>query len=164
MSFSPNPNLCASDIFVITPERLQEKGITLLLLDLDNTLSPYSEHLPSDRILSWMEAHKAAGTDLYMISNNRGGIRVKRYAEACKIPYISRAGKPNPKSLHIAMEQMKKSPDQTALMGDQIFTDVLAANRADALSILIRPLKMNAWHRIRYILEQPLRLLGKERW
>ena len=164
MSFSPIPNLCVPDIFQITPEVLKRRGITLLLLDLDNTLSPYSEHLPPERVRTWMESLKGAGVSFYMISNNASEERVKRYAEACGMPYVARAGKPSPKAVHAAMEQMGKRPEETALMGDQIFTDGLAANRAGILSIVIRPIEMrNFLFRLRYIAEQPFRLFGKEK-
>ena len=163
MSFSPIPNLCVPDIFHITSEVLKRRGITLLLLDLDNTLSPYSEHLPPERVLAWMESLKSAGVSFYMISNNANPERVKHYAEACDMPWVARAGKPNPKAIYAAMKQMGKSPKETALMGDQIFTDGLAANRAGILSIVVRPLVMrNFLFRLRYIAEQPFRLFGKE--
>jgi len=164
MSFSPIPDIHAPDIFSVTPELLTGKGISLLLLDLDNTLSPYSEHLPPERVLAWMTALKGAGITPYVISNNESHDRVRQYAEACDIPYVARAGKPNPKAVREAMGQMGKKPSETALMGDQIFTDGLAANRAGATSIVVRPLEMkNFLFRLRYIAEQPFRAFGKER-
>ena len=163
MNFSPIPQIVLPDIFGVTPELLRQKGISLLLVDLDNTLTPYSEGLPSQRTLSWMTELKAAGVELYVISNNKSHERARRYAEACGIPYVAQAGKPNPQALHTAMAQMGKSPKETALLGDQIFTDVLAANRAGALSILVKPLEMGALFRLRYIAEQPFRALGREK-
>ena len=164
MSFSPIPHLCVPDVFRITPELLARKGITLLLLDLDNTLSPYAEHLPPERVLSWMKALKAAGVDLFIISNNKNADRVKNYAAACDIPYIAKAGKPHPRAVREVMAQLGKRPAETALMGDQIFTDGLAARRAGVLAIVVRPLGMgNLLFRIRYLIEQPFRLLaGRE--
>jgi len=164
MSFSPIPRLVVPDIFAITPELLQQKGITFLCLDLDNTLSPYSEDLPPRRVLDWMAALKAAGITLYMISNSSKSRRADDYARACNIPFIKCAGKPSPKALRAAMEQMGKQPEETALAGDQIFTDGLAANRAGVISIVVRPMVLkNLFFRIRYGIEQPFRALGKER-
>jgi len=164
MSFSPIPKMLVHDIFVVTPELLRQKGVTLLLLDLDNTLAPYSEDLPSERVLAWMAELRAAGVELFLISNSRKSRRADDYASACDMPYIKRAGKPNPRALRAAMEQMGKGPAQTALMGDQVFTDGLAANRAGVLSIVVRPLEMkNFFFRLRYAIEQPFRALGKEK-
>ncbi|MCL2368856.1 MAG: YqeG family HAD IIIA-type phosphatase [Oscillospiraceae bacterium] len=163
MSFSPIPDLVARDVFQITPTLLQKRGITLLLLDLDNTLAPYSEDLPRERILTWMKELRDAGIELYLISNSRKSSRADDYAEAADIPFIKRAGKPNPRALHAAMEELGKTPAETALMGDQIFTDGMAANRAGATSIVVRPIEMNAFHVLRYGIEQPLRAFAKEK-
>lgn len=163
MSFSLIPKITVPDIFAVTPERLRAWGITLLCLDLDNTLSPYSEDLPPEEVLDWMEELKAAGVALYMISNSRKNRRVDDYANACGIPFIKCAGKPSPKALIAAMEQMGKIPAETALIGDQIFTDGIAANRAGVLSIVMEPVEMNLFFRLRYMIEQPLRARAKER-
>jgi len=164
MSLSPIPKIIAKDIYSITPKLLQEKGITLLLLDLDNTLSPYSESLPPERVLTWLNSFKEAGIELYLISNNSSSSRVQGYAEACDIPHVARAGKPNPRTLWAVMEEVGKKPSETALLGDQVFTDGLAANRAGALSIVVRPLEMkNLLFRLRYLAEQPFRALGREK-
>ena len=163
MNFSPIPAVVLPDIFKVTPRLLRQKGVSLLLVDLDNTLALYSEDLPSERVLNWIAEQKAAGVTLCLISNNRSHQRVKRYAEACGISYVARAGKPNPRAMRTVMAELGKGPEETALMGDQIFTDVLAANRAGALSILVRPLRMNTLFRLRYIAEQPFRALGREK-
>ena len=157
------PHITAPDVFHITPERLKQKGITLLLLDLDNTLSPYSEDLPPDRVLKWMSALEKSGVEPYILSNNASEERVRNYAEACDIPYVARAGKPSPRPIHAAMEELGKTRSETALMGDQIFTDVLAARRAGVTAIVVKPLEMTFLFRLRYIAEQVFRLLGREK-
>jgi len=164
MSLSPIPDITGPDIFAVTPALLARRGITLLLLDLDNTLAPYSEHLPSERVLAWVGELKAAGVGLFMISNSRKSSRADTYAKACDIPFIKRAGKPSPKAVHTAMAQMGKSAKETALMGDQIFTDGLAANRAGVLSVVVKPIAMkNLFFRARYLIEKPFRALAKEK-
>jgi len=157
------PHITAPDVFMITPERLQQKGITLLLLDLDNTLSPYSEDLPPERVLEWMSALKKADITPYIISNNASEERVRNYAAACEILHLARAGKPSPKPVQEAMNALGKKQAETALMGDQIFTDVLAAKRAGVTAIVVKPLEMTVLFRLRYIAEQIFRRLGKER-
>jgi len=164
MSFSLIPKLVVPDIFYVTPELLRQKGITFLLLDLDNTLAPYSEDMPSEQVLAWVAELRASGIEVFMISNSRKSRRADDYAAACDMLFIKRAGKPNPRALHAAMEQFGKRPEESALMGDQIFTDSLAANRAGILSIVVRPIEMkNLFFRLRYGLEKPLRALSKEK-
>lgn len=163
MPFSPIPKLCVPDIFSITPQVLTQHGVSLLLLDLDNTLSTYSDSLPTEQVLNWMNALQDAGISLYIISNNRCQNRIENYAAACGIPCVHKAGKPSPKSLHKAMEEMGKTPSQTALMGDQIFTDGLAANRAGALSIVVVPLEFNnLFYKFRFQVERPFRHWGSK--
>ena len=157
------PHVLAEDIFRIKAEDLKKKGISLLFLDLDNTLSPYSEDLPPEPVLAWMQELKAAGISPYIISNNTSEDRVRTYAAACAIPYVARAGKPSPKTMLKAMEKLGKTKEETALMGDQIFTDGLAARRAGLTAIVIRPLEMSFLFYLRYILEQPFRRLARER-
>ena len=164
MSFSPIPKITAPDIYKVTPAFLHDRGVTLLLMDLDNTLSPYSEHSPPEKLLAWMAKLKAAGIELFIVSNNRSKTRARDYAAACGIPFIRRAGKPSPRSLRAAMAQMGRHPNETALIGDQVFTDGLAANRAGVLSIVVKPLHMKSvLFYLRYIIEQPFRLLSKEK-
>ena len=161
MPFSPIPKLCFVDVFALTPAILAQHGITLLLLDLDNTLSSYSEHMPTEQVLSWMKSLQDAGVSLYIISNNRSKSRIDNYAAACGIASVHRAGKPHPRALHKAMQEMGKTAEETALMGDQIFTDALAANRAGALSIVVTPIEMkNLFFKLRYHIEQPFRRKG----
>ena len=163
MSFSPVPNYCVPDIFAVTPRFLAQKGIRLLLLDLDNTLSPYSEDMPPERVLAWMQAMRDAGVTLYIISNNRSQKRIEDYARCCDIPCMWRAGKPKPAPLFRAMEELGYTQAETALMGDQIFTDALAANRAGVTSIVVKPIKMqNILFHLRYGVEQPFRKFGKK--
>ena len=157
------PHITAPDVFYITPERLKKRGIRLLLLDLDNTLSPYSEDLPPERILKWMSELKKSNIEPYILSNNASEERVRNYAEACGIPYVARAGKPSPKPVHKAMKQLGRTQGETALMGDQIFTDTLAARRAGVTAIIVKPLEMTFLFRLRYIAEQVFRLLGREK-
>ena len=164
MSLSLIPKMTAPHIFHLTAERLKKKGIRLLLLDLDNTLSPYSEDLPPASVLTWMAELKAAGITPYIISNNTSEERVRNYAKACDIPYVAKAGKPSPKPVQEAMAQLGKGQNETALMGDQIFTDGIAASRAGVTSIVIRPIEMGFLFRLRYLLEQPFRLLARERY
>ena len=157
------PHIVAPDIFHITAEGLRQKGITLLLLDLDNTLSPYSEDLPPEPVLAWMNALKEAGVSPYIISNNASEERVRAYAAACEIPYVARAGKPSPKPIWEAMQKLGKTKAETALMGDQVFTDGLAARRAGVTAIVIRPLEMRFLFCLRYIIEQPFRRFAREK-
>ena len=158
------PKVVAASIFAVGPEWLHEKGITLLLLDLDNTLATYAEDMPKKCVLDWLESLRAAGISLYIISNSRKARRVDDYAAACGLAFVKGARKPKPEALQEIMRKMGKTPAETALMGDQIFTDGLAANRAGVSAIVVRPLGMkNPLFFLRYLVELPFRRRSEER-
>ncbi len=161
MSFSPFPDYKFKSILDISPDFLKENGIELLLLDLDNTVSPYKTQAPDSTVTAWAEKMKKAGIRLFIVSNNRGD-RPKVFAEALDINYIGRAGKPFTAGVIQAMDYSGAEKKNTALAGDQVYTDVLAANGAGIKSILVEPIKFtNPLLAIRYALELPFRRAKK---
>jgi len=150
------------DIFEITGAALKRRGIRLLLADLDNTLVPYGVPLPDDRLKAWRDDLNAHGVTLFILSNNRHENRPRMFAEGLDVPFIGHAGKPKTPSFLRAMEQMGVTREQTAIVGDQVFTDVLGGNRAGISAILVRPIQLagNPGRYLRYAVEVPFRLLS----
>ncbi len=153
----------ADDIYAVTGQALARRGVRLLLADLDNTLVPYGVPLPSERLRAWRDELAGHGVTLFILSNNRHESRPRIFAEALDVPYIGHAGKPGTRSLFKAMERQGAAPEQTALIGDQIFTDVLCGNRAGVSTILVKPIRLagNPGRYLRYAAELPFRLLSK---
>ncbi len=153
----------ADDIYQITGEALERRGIRLLLADLDNTLVPYGVPLPDERLKAWRDDLAAHGVTLFILSNNRHESRPRIFAEGLEVPYIGHAGKPKTPSFVQAMERMGVTREQTAIIGDQIFTDVLGGNRAGVATILVRPIRLagNPGRYLRYAVEVPFRLLSR---
>ena len=135
----------------------------LLLADLDNTLVPYGVPLPDEKLKGWRDELAAHGVTLFILSNNRHESRPRTFAQALDVPYIGHAGKPKTASFVKAMEQMGVAPEQTAIVGDQIFTDVLGGNRAGVATILVKPIRLagNPGRYLRYAVEVPFRLLSR---
>ena len=163
MSFSLTADMVCNDIFEIDPETLTGRGITLLLADLDNTLVPYGVPLPTDAVREWNERLKAAGVTLFVLSNNRKPNRPRIFSEGLGVPFIGHAGKPGTAGFVKAMEQMGVSPEQTAIVGDQIFTDILGGSRAGVFTILVKPIRLagNPGRYVRYAVELPFRAWSK---
>ena len=153
----------ADNIYDITGEALARRGIRLLLADLDNTLVPYGVPLPDERLRAWRDELKEHGVTLFILSNNRHESRPRIFAQALDVPYIGHAGKPKTPSFFAAMERVGVGPAQTAIIGDQIFTDVLGGNRAGVATILVRPIRLagNPGRYLRYAVEVPFRLLSR---
>ena len=128
------------------------------MLDLDNTIAYYGEYPPADTISRWIAEMKSSNVKLFFISNSKRKDRVEVFAEAFGIDFIKNARKPSPISLLQAMETTGFAAGESALLGDQIFADALAANRAGIISIIVRPLSLrNPLYSIRYAIEAPFR-------
>jgi HAD superfamily phosphatase (TIGR01668 family) len=137
-------------------------GVTFLMLDLDNTIAPYGVDIPGGDVARWAASMRAGGVRLHIVSNSRKRGRAERFAEALGIGYINKARKPSTGGIMEAIAGVGGAPERSALVGDQIYTDTLAANRAGVTSILVRPIRLsNIFIAARYGLEAPFRALAK---
>lgn len=153
----PIPDICLPSVYALTPEMLRERGISLLLMDLDNTLAPYSADAPSKALNDWVQSMQSGGIKLFILSNNKGE-RPQTFGSALALPYINRAKKPKTEALFRVLAEYNLPPDSAALIGDQIYTDVLCGARAGLTSIAVRPLSLkNPFFLLRYIAELPFR-------
>lgn len=153
------PDLSLNSIYELTPEMLREMGVCLLLMDLDNTLSPYHIHEASAELKAWVSSLMDAGIEPFILSNNKGQ-RPALFAGQLGIEYIGRAKKPSVKALGYVLEKKGIRPEHAAVIGDQIFTDTLCARRAGTMSVLVRPICItrNPLLALRYWAETPFRL------
>ena len=165
MAFSLLPHWTGDSIFDIDPAALARRGITLLLADLDNTLVPYGVPEPTEAVRAWREALEAAGVTLFVLSNNRHPGRPERFSNALGVPFLGHAGKPKPAGFFRAMERMGRAPAETAIVGDQIFTDILGGRKAGVYTLLVEPIRLagNPGRYLRYAVEWPFRMIAKRR-
>lgn len=159
LGFSLKADFVCNSIYDIPCSALAERGISLLLADLDNTLAPYGAALPDERVKNWCRELKNVGINLFVLSNNRRDERPRVFCQAMNIPFIGHAGKPKTAGFYLAMEQMNVNSSQTAIVGDQVFTDVLGGNRAEVMTILVKPISLagNPGRYLRYAAEFPFR-------
>ena len=151
------------DIYEITPEFLRSQGIELLLMDLDNTLSPYIVDEATEELKAWIEGLKQGGIEPFIFSNNKGD-RPAMFAEQLNVEFVKLAKKPRQGMLHTVLEQKGKTPAQTAIIGDQIYTDVLCGAIGGLYSIVVRPILLhNPLHTLRYWAEFPFRMFAKQK-
>lgn len=138
------PRLFQPDLFIdsvteLTPDRLQGFGLRSLLLDVDCTLKHYrSAELPPD-ISRWIDTMKTADIGLCLVSNGRGP-RIKKFAETVGIPFVAPAMKPLPFGVRTAIRTMQFDRKTTAMVGDQVFADLLAGKLAGVFTVLVTPL------------------------
>ena len=120
----------------ITPHFLKELGITNLLLDVDNTLTTHNNPEPSPGIEEWLAEMKASGINMVIISNNNKE-RVRPFAARHGLPFTSMACKPLPFGYKKCMKMLGGNKNNTAMVGDQIFTDVMGANLSGMKCLMV---------------------------
>lgn len=125
-------------VFEITPEKLQQHGIKGIITDLDNTLIEWNRADATEEIKVWMKGLQEAGIQIIIASNNNEE-RVKRFADPLGIPYIHRAKKPLGKAYKAALKQLNLPKNEVAMVGDQLLTDIMGANRLKLYTFLVRP-------------------------
>lgn len=148
----------------LKPTWLTERGIRLVLADLDNTLARYGQLDPDEALLRWRDGLWQAGITLFVVSNGRRPQRAQRFCAGLEVPHISHAGKPHKEAFLAAMEQCGCGPEETVMLGDQIFTDVWGAHNAGIRAVYIRPIALDTiWRKLRYGIEAPFRGLCRLR-
>lgn len=134
------PDYYYENVQSINLEILKNKGIKYIICDLDNTLDSHNQKIPSQKALNFLEKLKQSGFEVCIISNGKHA-RVTKYLENYPLKFIAKAGKPLKKSYRKAMTEIGAEPEVTAFIGDQIFTDVLGANRMRLTTILVNPIE-----------------------
>ncbi len=133
------PQLFVQSIYDIDLRRLENRGIKGLILDLDNTLVEWNQPEASDELLHWLSLIKDQGFKTCIVSNNMSA-RVETFSRHIGIMAIAKAAKPRRRAFRQAMHNMGTVGRQTAVVGDQVFTDILGGNRLQLFTILVRPM------------------------
>ena len=133
------PDIYLKKVEDITPELLTEKKIKALILDVDNTLIDMKEQV-SETIVQWAMNLRGHGFKLYILSNTNKKEKVKAVANKLGIPYKNFAKKPLKSGFLKVKEELKEKEEQIAVVGDQIFTDIIGGNRCNMFTILVDPI------------------------
>lgn len=163
MPISLLPKLIFCKLTDITAEFLRQREIELLMLDFDNTMLPYTSRIPTEELLSWIDEMKREGIRLCVVSNSKKD-KAAGFCREHDIVCITHSRKPTGRGINQCLTQFGVRPSHAALVGDQIFTDVLGANCAGATSILVKPIHLhNIWLKLRHVAEQPFIYLANNR-
>ena len=133
------PDLQLDRIEDITPELLGSLGICALLVDIDNTLVSRDTKKIEDSAFEWMKSMKQAGIACCLLSNNWHAV-IHDFAAELEVPVVGKAMKPLPVAYIKALTTIGAKRATTAMVGDQIFTDILGARFCVMFSILVKPL------------------------
>lgn len=129
------PDMYFNKIWEITPELLIDHGIKGLCLDIDNTLTYDCDPLLPEESRDWIDSMSENEIKAIILSNNNKQ-RVSSFAKLCGLPYIYKAGKPSVKNKEKICKMLGMPPDSIALVGDQLFTDMLCARRCGFTALL----------------------------
>lgn len=149
------PDLTVSSICDVPFAELAERGIVNYVFDVDNTLLPqYSPEVNSKVIACLQEARQKgwlrAGC---MLSNTMFGtekqMRLERIGKQLGMPDLFGADfwarKPHPVGFYWALERMGSTPATTAIVGDQMYSDIVGGNRMGLYTILVTPSGPDHW-------------------
>ncbi len=133
------PDIYVKDIYSINFEDLKSKGINTLVFDLDNTIAPFDVEYPTVEIKEFLKKLSDDGFLILIVSNNNVH-RVTKFAQNLNVAFTHKAGKP--KITKIKNFILKNGGDlsKTAIIGDQLFTDMWVGSRLNLKKILVEPI------------------------
>jgi uncharacterized protein len=133
------PDLRVNSVCDVTPALLAELGVRGVLVDLDDTLVASNADAPTAEVESWLREVLRSGLRVAILSNGERS-RVRHLAERLGVPAFALVGKPFSFAFRRGLAALGTPPAATAMVGDQLFTDMLGANLAGLTSILVQPL------------------------
>jgi len=134
------PCLKLDSVFDINADDLVAKGINSLIIDLDETLIPKDMKKFSIDIIKWVEHFKSKGFKICITSNSIRSWRVNKFAGELDLPSTYLSLKPLPWAFKHALKVLKNKPEHTAMVGDQLFTDILGGNLNGIYTIMVKPM------------------------
>ena len=132
------PHYRLNNVLELDSDRLRALGIDALLLDLDGTLKDYPAEQVPPPVVAWVQRLLDDGLRLCLLSNGKHG-RIERFAQVLGIPFVAKAFKPLPFGCRRALRLLNVDRTRAAIIGDQVFADVLAGRLAGLTTFLVPP-------------------------
>jgi len=156
------PEKVYESLVLIPWDELAGEGITTALLDFDNTLGPDHATEPEEYSYKCVKLIEEKGIRCCLVSNAKSE-RSAKIAEKLGIPVVTYANKPGTSGVLKAIALMESAPDKCIMVGDQVFTDVIAGNRSGVRTFMVEKLhKQEIWYvLLKRPFEKLVRIIGK---
>lgn len=133
------PDERAATVEDVDYDKLINLGIQAVIFDLDNTIAKWGDDSLAEEIIELFERLTSRGLKVGILSNSRRE-KIEDFVIDLPFPHLFNANKPSLKGFRTMLAKLDVSPDQAAMIGDQLFTDVLGANRLDMYTIRVEPI------------------------
>lgn len=134
------PDQIVNNVQEIDFAGLKQAGVNALILDIDDTLIPRRMNDVTPEVLDWVNQRKADGFKLFLASNSRFPARVNYFSETLEVPAAGLGLKPLPFAFRRALKTLGAAPAEAAMIGDQLFMDILGANLLGIRTIFVKHL------------------------
>ena len=133
------PDTYAKNVFSVDLEALKQKGIKLILCDVDNTLVAFDDPHPDEFARAFIKKVRDSGLEVFLISNNTQK-RVGGFAQKCGADYYYSSLKPLKRQYKRILKDTQLQPCEVAVLGDQLLTDICGGKRMKLYTVLTSPL------------------------
>ncbi len=144
------PNIHVNSPYELDTEILKKNEIQGIIIDIDNTLVPYAEKYADQKVIDLIEKLKTQGFKICILSNGTKK-RVTIFNKDIKLPALHNAGKPRKSAFKKAVNLLGTDIKNTAVIGDQIFTDILGGNRLGLFTVLVVPMSSKEFIWTRFV-------------
>ena len=143
------PDIKLDRITEITVAMLEKRGINALILDVDNTLSTHHGQHLTEGLEEWLALMRENGIKMTVLSNSTTK-RLSPFAEKIGLDFIAMGLKPLPFGYLRAIKALGSNKKNTAIVGDQVFTDTAGGNLVGLTTVLLTPIKPENSPRFRF--------------
>jgi len=143
------PDYYYDSVFQIPYDELWKKNIRGLIFDIDNTLTPFDQAEPHAKVVALMRRLQKMGFRVCLVTNNTRR-RLNAFNKSLALDGISSAAKPLSRGIKSAMQKMGTHPPRTAIIGDQLLTDVWGGKNARITTIMVKPLTERDFFFVRF--------------
>lgn len=133
------PDIYVDSVYDLTPSFFRCRGLSNIIIDIDNTLSLWGSKSPQEKECSWIKSIREGGIKICILSNSFNK-RVRNYCSGMDVYFSVNSFKPLKSSFKKAMKVLGSDRRSTCVIGDQAFTDILGGNSCGLYTILVKPL------------------------